>query len=422
MQINSKYILVQDKKSLELALVHLNSAKILAIDTESSGFYTYHSKICLIQITVSGKNFLFDPLSQMDIKLLSNAFKNPGILKIFHSAIDDIKALKRDFGFEFKNIADTMYSSKLLGLEHNSLNYLVEFYHKVNLSKTEQKSNWEKRPLDKQQLQYAALDTAYLESIWEKMKSELERLKLLEEAISEFEKISEEPPHPKETTNEAHWYKFPEIESFSSEERRTIQDILTFREDKAKRMNKAPFRVLSNQNIIKIVKKELKPEEQLALLGKKDSGELDKIVQNPSGPPLEKSNIPKADFEVKPEEEPKFKELRKWREKVMKKRNMDHSMLPSNKQILLMIRSNVESIEDIAKLNILSKWKLENYGKSILKAFKKENYDDDLTNLVVLQNFKKKNNFVNKNNHKKTPKKEDEKIILDENTEVITEN
>ncbi len=432
MQINSKYILVQDKKSLELALVHLNSAKIISVDTESSGFYTYHSKICLIQITANNKNFIFDPISQMDIKLLGSVFKNPNIIKLFHSAIDDVKALKRDFGFEFKNIADTMYSSKLLGLEHNSLNYLVEYYHQVNLSKTEQKSNWEKRPLDKQQLQYAALDTAYLESIWEKMKSELERQKILDEAISEFEKISDEAPHPKETTNEAHWYKFPEIESFNSSERRIIQDILTFREEKAKRMNKAPFRVVSNQNIVKIVKKELKPEEQIALLGKKDSGELDKILLNPSGPPLEKSNIPKADFEVSSEEEPKFKELRKWREKVMKKRNIDHSMLPSNKQILLMIRSNVESIEDISKLNILSKWKIENYGTSILKALKNENYDQELNNLKVLQNSKKKKSFTPKKNNPprletktKIEEKveiEKDKIIFDENTEIVPES
>jgi ribonuclease D len=423
MQINSKYILVQDKKSLELALVHLNSAKALSVDTESSGFYTYHSKICLIQITANGKNFIFDPFAQMDIKLLGNLFKNVSILKIFHSAIDDIKALKRDFGFEFKNIADTMYSSKLLGLEHNSLNFLVEFYHKVSLSKTEQKSNWEKRPLDKQQLQYAALDTAYLESIWEKMSFELESQKLLDEAKSEFEKISSEPPHPKEVTNEVHWYKFPEIETYSPEERRSVQDILSFREEKAKRMNKAPFRVISNQIISKIVKKEMKTEEFAALLGKKDSLELEKILQNPSGPPLEKSNIPKADFEVKPEEE-----LRKWREKVMKKRNIDHSMLPSNKQILQMIRLNISSIDELDKMNVLSKWKLENYGSSILKALNKENYDEDLTHLVVLKNSKKKNFPPKKNDPKKkdSPKSEkkieQEKIILDENTILVQES
>jgi len=256
---------------------------MISIDTESSGYYTYYSKVCLVQISANGKNFILDPMAQIDIKALSGVFKNPSILKIFHSAIDDIKALKRDFGFEFKNIADTMYSSKLLGLEHNSLNYLVEYYHKIFLSKTEQKSNWEKRPLDRYQLQYAALDTAYLESIWTTMRAELEKRNILDEALSEFEKMADEPYVAKEVTNEIHWHKFPNIDKFSPEERRGICDILQFRDDKAKRMNKAPFRVINNETIEKIVKKELSEDNLITLLGKKDGAELFKNSTKPNG-------------------------------------------------------------------------------------------------------------------------------------------
>jgi ribonuclease D len=411
MQINSKYSLVQDKKSLELAMVHLQGANTLSVDTESSGFYTYYSKICLIQITANSKNFLFDPLSPIDIKLLGNLFKNPNILKIFHSAIDDIKALKRDFGFEFETIADTMYSSKLLGLEHNSLNYLVEFYHKVNLSKTEQKSNWEKRPLDRNQLQYAALDTAYLESIWEKMKEELIKRNLYEEAISEFEKISKEQPANKDLTNEIQWYKFPEIDKYTPQERRSIADILQFRDDKAKRMNKAPFRVINNETIIKIIKRELNEQDLIQQLGKKDGSDLYKILNNPLGDPLDKMEIPKNDYEVKQEEELQFKNLRKWREKIMKKRNMDHTMLPSNKQLLSIIRNSVQSLESLRSLNLMSEWKVNQYGNSIIKALNNENYDDLIQGLVPLNRPKQKKFFTNKK--KESKNREEKKDNLD---------
>jgi len=389
MQINSKYILVDNKKSLELAIVTLATSKIIAIDTESSGYYTYFSKVCLIQISGNGKNFIIDPMAQIDIKTLNPVFKNPAILKVFHSAIDDIKALKRDFGFEFKNIADTMYSSKLLGLEHNSLNYLVEYYHKIFLSKTEQKSNWEKRPLDRHQLQYAALDTAYLESIWTTMQAELEKRNLLTEAVSEFEKMADEPYVAKETTNEIHWHKFPNIDKFTSEERRNVCDILQFRDDKAKRMNKAPFRVINNETIEKIVKKELTEDNLITLLGKKDGAELHKILLNPLGPPLEKVDTPKLDYELKPEEEELFKQLRKWRDRIMKKRNIDHTMLLSNKNLILIIRSNIQNLDDLRKLSLMSEWKILNYGPSILKALKNENYDELLNHLVPLNRVKR---------------------------------
>lgn len=389
MQINSKYILVDNKKSLELAVVNLANSKMISIDTESSGYYTYYSKVCLVQISANGKNFILDPMAQIDIKALSGVFKNPSILKIFHSAIDDIKALKRDFGFEFKNIADTMYSSKLLGLEHNSLNYLVEYYHKIFLSKTEQKSNWEKRPLDRYQLQYAALDTAYLESIWTTMRAELEKRNILDEALSEFEKMADEPYVAKEVTNEIHWHKFPNIDKFSPEERRGICDILQFRDDKAKRMNKAPFRVINNETIEKIVKKELSEDNLITLLGKKDGAELFKILQNPTGTPLDKVDIPKLDYELKPDEESLFKQLRKWRDKIMKKRNIDHTMLLSNKNLILIIRSKIDSLEELRALSLMSEWKVQNYGPSILKALKNESYDDLLNHLVPLSKVKR---------------------------------
>ncbi len=376
MQINSKFILIDNKKAMELAVVNFTNSRVISIDTESSGYYTYFSKVCLIQITVNSKNYIIDPLSPVDLRLLDPIFKNPQILKIFHSAPDDIKALKRDFGYTFVNIADTMYSSKLLGLEHNSLNYLVEHYHNMKLSKTEQKSNWEKRPLDKQQLIYAALDTAYLESIWEKMSSELEKAGLLEEAISEFEKFTEEVYRGRENSHELNWHKFPNILKFTPEERRTIYDILHYREEKARRVNKAPFRIINNESISKIVSEKMEEEKLIQVFGKKEGAELFKIVKNPSGPPLEKVDFPKLDENITPHEMGRLRHLQKWRDKIMKKRGVDHSMLLSNKQLLQLIRKPPKDIEDLRKENMMSNWKVDHYGPSLMKALANENYDD----------------------------------------------
>lgn len=144
MQINSDYIVVDTARSLQLVLINLSQADSISVDTESSGYYTYFSKVCLIQISAKGKNYIIDPLKLQNLESLGNLFEDKKILKIFHSAIDDIKALKKDFGFQFQNIADTGFSSRLLDHEQYSLTYLVDYYHKIKLSKKEQKSNWEK--------------------------------------------------------------------------------------------------------------------------------------------------------------------------------------------------------------------------------------------------------------------------------------
>ena len=45
-------------------------------------------------------------------------------------------------------------------------------------------------------------------------------------------------------------------------------------------------------------------------------------------------------------------------------------MLLSNKNLILIMRSDVKTLDDLRKLSLMSEWKIQNYGPSILKAFK----------------------------------------------------
>lgn len=385
MQIQSDYIVVDNVRSLQLALITLSQSDCLSIDTESSGYYTYYSKVCLIQISSKGKNYIFDPIRLDDLSGLGPLFENPSILKIFHSASDDIKALKRDFGFKFINIADTMFSSRLLDLEQNSLLYLVEHYHKVKLSKKEQKSNWEKRPLEKSQLQYAALDTVYLESIWDKMREELGKRKLLDEALSEFVKIAEEEPEPFEGFS-INLEKFPNVLELSSDERRALHDTLAFRDEKAKKLNKAPFRVWNNDKVLELVKSRGELNKLIDIVGKKDAENLYQVYKNPSGPPIQKNDLFKRSIEdLTGEEADRFKRLRQWRETIMSIRRMGHNLMPSNKNIAEIAKKNPKSIEELRELGIFSNWKVENYGPSLLAAIQSKPYETTLSGLVPIK-------------------------------------
>jgi ribonuclease D len=344
----------------------------------------------LIQITADKKNYIIDPLSINDISPLGSAFESNDSLKIFHSASDDIKALKRDFHFKFNNIADTMISSRLLGMEHNSLHYVVDYYFKITLSKTEQKSNWENRPLQKQQLIYASLDTAFLESLWDKMYSELEQRLLFEEARSEFEKISKEDFHQKEGDG-FHLEKFPNILTFTPIQRRFVFEILKFREEKAKKLNRAPFRLMNNEAISELVlKKEFKEDVYLNVFGKKDGLEIFKILEENGNKGIEKDELEAKPFEsLNDEQYKKFKRLRKWREVLNKTRKMDQTLLPSNRQLCLLATNEVHELDDIRKLDLFSEWKVSHYGPSIIACLEDRSYDGLLSNLPLVSSRRK---------------------------------
>ncbi|MDZ4728119.1 MAG: ribonuclease D [Leptospira sp.] len=381
MQINSNYILVDTPKALELALINLRQSKILSIDTESSGYYTYYPRVCLIQINSNGKNYLIDPLKISDLKSLHPLFIDEKILKIFHSAQDDIRALKRDFAFEFKNVADTMISSRLLSMEQSSLSFVVEYFHKVALSKVEQKSNWEIRPLQKQQLRYAALDTAYLESIWIKMEEDLRKRNLYDEAKSEFEFTASEAYVAKDGEGFS-LAKFPDIVNFTPLERRKILELLRYRDEKAKRVNKASFRVFGNDKLSQAVKEQPNEERCIEWFGKKDGAEIYKLLISEYNDPIEASELSKRHGEdLNEEEDKKFQLAKKWRLRIMRIRRMEHSLLPSNKQLIVILKANPQNLDELRSLKVFSDWKVDNYGPSLIAALSGLNYDSMINRL-----------------------------------------
>ena len=160
-------------KELAKALMHED---VVAFDTEADSFYHYYDKVCLIQVATRKKCWLIDPLAlggPKELAPLAPVFSSPKVRVLFHAAEYDIYVLKRDAGFEFSNLFDTMVSSQLLGYPAIGLAALVERHFGVTLPKEEQRSDWSRRPLTDKQLSYAASDVLYLIKLAEKLEKEL---------------------------------------------------------------------------------------------------------------------------------------------------------------------------------------------------------------------------------------------------------
>ena len=88
---------------------------VIAVDTESNSLFAYQEQVCLIQFSTDTNDYLVDPLVLADLSPLGPVFANPTIEKVFHAAEYDVICLKRDFGFEFNNLFDTMLAARILG-------------------------------------------------------------------------------------------------------------------------------------------------------------------------------------------------------------------------------------------------------------------------------------------------------------------
>ena len=157
--------LIENRADLDALAQDLLGEKVLAFDTEADSFYHYFDKTCLVQIATKKHAWLVDPLAlgaPAELAPLGPVFQSPDVCKIFHAGEYDLFVLKRDCGFTFANLFDTMISAQILGYPSVGLAGIAERHFGVKLPKEQQRSDWSVRPLSAKQLNYAASDVLYL--------------------------------------------------------------------------------------------------------------------------------------------------------------------------------------------------------------------------------------------------------------------
>ncbi|MDR0555958.1 MAG: hypothetical protein LBG20_03060 [Holosporaceae bacterium] len=141
--------------------------RFLAIDTEFIRENQEKPLLCLIQIAAPATVHLIDPM-EMDISQLNQFFANPKIRKVFHSASQDLEILSL-YGVETKNYYDTQLYESVLSVDASiSYQSIVTRYLDINLRKDHSLSDWKRRPLSKNQLQYSTDDVLYLREVYKK--------------------------------------------------------------------------------------------------------------------------------------------------------------------------------------------------------------------------------------------------------------
>ncbi|MEK0179524.1 MAG: ribonuclease D [Oscillatoriales cyanobacterium] len=147
-------------------------SRILWIDTEIAD-YKSNPRLSLIQVLADPRDltgdatFLLDVLDQPELvtDFISLIMVNPNIEKVMHNASYDIRFLGND---EAKNVTCSLNLSRkipyyILPLPNRKLKTLIEKVCNINyVDKTEQGSDWGKRPLTEKQVEYAKMDVVYL--------------------------------------------------------------------------------------------------------------------------------------------------------------------------------------------------------------------------------------------------------------------
>src|SRR5262245_59410079 len=107
--------LVTSQPAFDEMVARLRTQPRIAIDTEADSLYSYFEKVCLIQLSIPDHDYILDTLTFKDFQPLGELFADPAVELVFHAAEYDILSMKRDYGFVFENIFDTMVAARILG-------------------------------------------------------------------------------------------------------------------------------------------------------------------------------------------------------------------------------------------------------------------------------------------------------------------
>ncbi len=244
--------MISDPSGLQALIDRLAPLPQIAVDTEADSLHSYFEKLCLIQISADGEDFLVDPLAGFSLQPLYDALAPKRL--VFHGADYDMRLLHRYGQFGATDIFDTMIASRLCGYRELGLAALVAKHFDVKLSKASQKANWAIRPLSKQMLEYAVNDTKYLLTLAQILEAELHRLGRWDWFVESRDRMMAAAREPRERDENSAW-RISGSATLSPQAQSVLRVLWYWRDGEAKSWDRPPFHVMSNDDLVRIAEK-----------------------------------------------------------------------------------------------------------------------------------------------------------------------
>jgi ribonuclease D len=148
----------------------------VALDTEFMRDRTFWPKLCLVQVAGAARHAAIDPLApEIDLAPLFALMQDERVLKVLHAARQDIEIFWHLSGEIPQPVFDTQLAAMVLGFgEEVAYETLVTQVAKAKVDKTSRFTDWSRRPLSPQQLDYALADVIHLRVVYERLSRRLD--------------------------------------------------------------------------------------------------------------------------------------------------------------------------------------------------------------------------------------------------------
>ncbi|MGA7540945.1 MAG: ribonuclease D [Steroidobacteraceae bacterium] len=155
---------------------HLCTQATIGLDTEFLRERTYRAELCLIQVSTADEATCVDPIAVTSLGALAGPLTAAGVVKVMHASRQDLEVLLPAVGL-VRPVFDTQIAAALAGFAAQ-VGYaeLVRRLLGVELAKAHTRTDWSRRPLSAEQIEYALDDVRHLMPLKAALERQLEGL------------------------------------------------------------------------------------------------------------------------------------------------------------------------------------------------------------------------------------------------------
>jgi ribonuclease D len=233
----------------------------IAIDTEFVSEGRYRPLLCLVQVAVAPPEAatepeieVLDPIEGFDHEPLAEVFADPEIEVVFHAAGQDVPILRRAWGVGPTNVFDTQVAAGFAGFSAQAgYGNLLQRVSGIQLSKSAGFTRWDRRPLTREQLEYARSDVEDLLALSDTLQERLAEAGRLDWAREECRRL--EAIDDERDADEA-YRRLPRVNRLRPRQRAVAYALADWRETTARTENRPVGSILSDVALVEVARRQ----------------------------------------------------------------------------------------------------------------------------------------------------------------------
>jgi ribonuclease D len=168
--------MVRDVESLDALCQRVAGQQVVGLDSEFVGENRDQPLLCLLQLALAHELVIVDTMTITDVRALWEVLANDVATVVVHAAREECRFCLAAIGRMPRAVFDVQLASAFLTTDYpESYSRLVERWLAAQIEKGDTRTEWRRRPLAPNQLQYAVQDVVYLLPLYERLTSELAR-------------------------------------------------------------------------------------------------------------------------------------------------------------------------------------------------------------------------------------------------------